>query len=107
MHPQSPHEPPPRKRVTINDPKDEKDPAREEAGCLTEPSIDDVETWLGFQAGQLGTPALWEELGAMLGIEDWHKFAWKIRASFYIPEVQLRASPEWGYTAPLAPPEFE
>ena len=27
----------------------------------------------------------------------------KIRASFYVPEVWLRASPEHGYTAPLAP----
>ena len=68
-----------------------------------EPSIDNLEMWLEFQVGQLGTPMWWEELGAMLGIEDWHKFAQKIRASFYVPEVRLRASPEWGYTAPLAP----
>ena len=56
-----------------------------------------------FQAGQLGTPTWWEEQGAMLGIEDWCKFAQKIRASFYVPEVQLRESLEWGYTVPLAP----
>ena len=52
---------------------------------------------------QLGTPAWWEELGAILGIEDWHKFSWKIRASFYIPEVWLRVSLEQGYTLPPAP----
>ena len=59
--------------------------------------------WLEFQAGQLGTPAWWEELAAVPGIEDQCKFAQKIRASFYVPEVQLRASLEWGYTVPLAP----
>ena len=79
------------------------DPIKEEASCLTEPSVDDLETWLEFQAGQLGTPTWWEELGAMLGIEDWCKFAKKIMASFYVPEVWLRVSPEQGYTAPLAP----
>ena len=90
--------------MSFHDPKDEKDPIKEEASCSREPSVDNLETWLVFQVGQLGTPTLWEELGAMLGIEDWHKFAWKIRASFYVLEVQLRASPEWGYTVPLAPP---
>ena len=65
--------------------------------------MDDLEMWLEFQAGQLGTPIWWEELGAVPGIEDRHKFMWKIRASFYVPEVWLRASPECGYTAPLAP----
>ena len=48
-------------------------------------------------------PTWWEELGAVPGIEDRHKFAQKIRASFYVLEVWLRASPEHGYTAPLAP----
>ena len=103
MHPCSPNKPPPRKRVTVNDPKDEKDPAREEEGCSMEPSIGDLEMWLEFQAGQLGTPTWWEELGAMPGIKDWCKFTWKIRASFYILEVWMRAYPEQGYTAPPAP----
>ena len=86
-------EPLPRQRVGFHDPKNEKDPIKEEASCLTEPSVDDLEMWLEFQVGQLGTPTCWEELRAMPGIEDWHKFAQKIRASFYVPEVQLRASP--------------
>ena len=103
MCPQSPDKPPPRKRVNINDPIDEKDPAREEAGCSTEPSVGELETWLEFQAEQLGTPMWWEELGAVPGIKDWHKFTQKFRASFYIPEVRMRASLEQGYTAPLAP----
>ena len=70
---------------------------------MTEPSVADIEMWLEFQAQQLGTPTWWEELGAIPGIKDLHKFAQKIRASFYIPEVWMRASLEQGYTAPLAP----
>ena len=89
--------------MTFNDPKDKKGPAREEAGCSTEPSIGDLDMWLEFQAGQLGTPARWEELGTIHGIKDWCKFAWKIRVSFYILEVQMRASPDQGFTVPLAP----
>ena len=90
--------------MSFHDPKDKKDPIKEEVSCSTEPSINDIETWLEFQAGQIGTPMWWEELGAILGIEDWCKFAQKIRASFYVSKVQLRASPDWGYTMPLAPP---
>ena len=64
--------------------------------------MDDLEMCLEFQAGQLGTPTWWEELGAVPGIEDQRNFMQKIRASFYVPEVQLRMSPECGYTASLA-----
>ena len=103
VHPWSPDKPLPRRRVSFNDPKNERGPTGEEAGCLTEPSIGDVETWLEFQAQQLGTPTWWEELGAIPGIKDLQKFAQKIRASFYIPEVQIRASLEQGYTMPPAP----
>ena len=107
VHPWSPDEPLPRKRVTINDHKDEKDPAREEAGCSMEPSVSDLETWLEFQAGQLGTPAWWEELGAVPGIKVQCKFAWKIRALFYILEVWMRASLEQGVHHASGPLEFE
>ena len=103
VHPWSPDEPPPRRRVSFHNPEDKEVPIKEEASCSVEPSIDDLEKWLEFQAGQLGTPTWWEELGAMPGIQDWCKFAWKIRASFYVLEVHLRASLEWGYTVPLAP----
>ena len=89
--------------MSFHDPDNIKDPVKEEASNLMEPSMDDLETWLEFQAGQLGTPAWWEELAAVPGIEDRHKFAWKIKASFYVPEVCLRVSLEWVYTAPPAP----
>ena len=92
--------------MSFHKPEDDEVPIKE-ASCLVEPSIDDLEMWLEFQAGQLGTPVWWEELGAMPGIQNQCKFAQKIRASFYVPEVQLRASPEQGYTAPPAPLEFE
>ena len=82
--------------MTFNDPKVEKSPEGEEENCSTEPSIVDVEMWLEFQAQQLGTPAWWEELGAIPGIKDLCKFVQKIRASFYIPEVWMRASLEQG-----------
>ena len=101
--PQSPDGPPPQSRVSFHNPNVMKDPVKEEASNLMEPSMDDLETWLEFQAGQLGTPAWWEELGAVPGIEDRCKFTWKIRMSFYVPEVCLRVSLEQVYTTPPAP----
>ena len=68
--PWSPDESLPRRRVSFHNPEDKEVPIKEEASCLVEPSIDDLEMWLEFQAGQLGTPAWWEELGAMPGIQD-------------------------------------
>ena len=88
--------------MNFHDPDNVKDPVKEEVSNSIEPSVDDLETWLEYQAGQLGTPT-WGELAAVPGIEDRHKFAWKIRASFYVPEVHLRVSPEWVYTTPPAP----
>ena len=99
----SPEGPPPQRRVSFHDPPNMKDPVKEEASSWMEPSVDDLETWLEFQAGQLGTPMWWEELAAVPDIEDRHKFARKIRASFYVPDICLRVSPEQVYTAPPAP----
>ena len=65
-----------------------------------EPSASDVEMWLEWQAQQLGSPTWWMELKAILGIREPQKLAWKIRASFYIPEVRMRALLEPEYTAP-------
>ena len=101
--PWSPDGSPPQRRVSFHYPDSVKDPVKEEVSNSMEPSVDDLEMWLEFQAGLLGTPAWWEELAAVPGIEDRHKFAWKIRASFYVPEVCLRVSPEWVYTTPPAP----
>ena len=60
--------------MTFNDPEIKRGPGGEEIGYPIEPSIVDLEVWLEFQAQQLGTPVWWEELEAMLGIKDPHKF---------------------------------
>ena len=69
----------------------------------SEPSVSDVEIWLEWQAQQLGTPAWWSELKATLGVEDPRELAHKIWASFYIPEVKMRAFFEQEYTVPSIP----
>ena len=71
---------------------------------LAEPSVNDLEMWLEYQARQLGTPMWWGELEAIPGIADLHKFAQKIRASFYVPEVWSRMFQKKG-TPCLQPPE--
>ena len=43
------------------------------------------------------------ELKAIPGITDLCKFAWKIHASFCIPEIRSQASPDQSYSAPPAP----
>ena len=93
--------------MSFHNPEDKEVPIKEEASCSVEPSIDDLETWLEFQAGQLGTPTWWEELGAVLGIQDRRKFAWKIRTSFYVLEVWVKGIPRMGLHCTSGPPEFE
>ena len=96
----SPGGPPSRRRVTFRNPKVELSSKRDTEDYSTEPSVSNVETWLEWQAKQLGTPTWWMELQAILGIRDPWKLAWKIRASFYIPEVRMRTLLEWGYIVP-------
>ena len=92
----------PNRRVSFHEPGD-KYLAVEGGNPSVEPSVSNLETWLEYQSTQIGTPVWWKELGAILGITDWQKFAWKIQASFYIPEVQSRMFPEEGYSMPPAP----
>ena len=68
-----------------------------------EPPIKDLESWLEYQADQLGTPTWWGELKAVLDVADLCKFTWKVQASFHILEIQSQASPNQGYSAPPAP----
>ena len=56
---QSPDGPPPQRRVSFHNPGNVKDPVKEETSNSMEPSVDDLEMWLEFQAGQLGTPMWW------------------------------------------------
>ena len=70
---------------------------------MSEPSVSNVETWLEWQVQQLGAPAQWSKLKAIPGVKDPRKLACKIQASFYIPEVRMRAFLEQEYTVPLTP----
>ena len=65
--------------------------------------IKDLESWLEYQADQLGTPTWWGELKAVPGVADLCRFAWKIQASFHVPEIRSWASPSKDYSAPPAP----
>ena len=96
----------PSKRVSFCNPENE-DSAAEGRNPLAEPSINDLETWLDYQVRQLCTPTWWKELEAIPGITDLHRFAQKIRVSFYVPEVQSRIFLEEGYSMPPAPPKSE
>ena len=101
--PRSPDRPPPGRRVTFRNPEVEMSPKGDVEDYSTEPSVLDVETWLEWQAQQLGTPAWWMDLKAIVGIKGPWKSALKTRASFYIPKVRLRALLEPKYIAPPAP----
>ena len=68
-----------------------------------EPSVSNLEAWLEYQSTQICTSMWWKELEAVLGITDQWKFARKIQASFYIPEVQSRMFPGEGYSVPPTP----
>ena len=99
----SPNGPLSRRRVTFRNPEVAMRSKRDAKDYSREPSVFDVETWLEWQAKQLGTPTWWTELQAILGIRDPQKLARRIKASFYIPEVRMRTLLEPGYTAPPAP----
>ena len=101
--PQSPEEPPPRKRVIFQEPIAEPSLGRNLKDHMMEPPVSNEETWVEWQAEQLGTPAWWSDLKAIPGVKDLQKLAHKIRASFYIPKVRMRASPDQQYTVPPAP----
>ena len=101
--PRSPSRPPPRRRVIFREPEVESNSEGDVEDYLLEPSVPAVETWLDWQACQLGTPAWWSELMAIPGIKDLQKLACKIQASFYIPKARMRTFMEQEYTVPPAP----
>ena len=90
------------RRVSFCDPENE-DSVAEGRSPLAKPSINDLETWLEYQAKQLGTPMWWGELEAVPGIANLCIFTRKIRASFYVLEVWSRMFLEEGYSMPPAP----
>ena len=53
---------------------DDEDLVMESQEPSIEPPVKDLEPWLDRQADQLGTPTWWEELKAIPGITDLHRF---------------------------------
>ena len=92
----------PHRRVSFHMPEG-RDAMTERKEPVTKPAIKDLEAWLEHQAGQLGTPSWWRELEAVLDIKDTCKFAQRILASFYVPEVQSQTNPSQPFSAPPAP----
>ena len=90
------------KRVSFQMPEDG-DLMTESREPSAKPPIKDLESCLDYQVDQLGTPTWWGELKAIPGMADLCRFTQKIRVSFHIPEIQYRASPSQGYSAPPAP----
>ena len=86
--------------MTFQELEVEPDPEEGGKSYPQEPSIVDVETWLDWQACQLDTPSWWMELTAIPGVEDQWKLAWKIWASFSIPEVRSKVFLGQDYTTP-------
>ena len=101
--PRSPSGPLPGKRVTFREPEVRSNFDGSVEDYSSAPSVSDVEIWLKWQAQQLGTPAWWSELKAILEVKDLQKLTCKIQASFYIHEVRTTALLEQGYTVPPAP----
>ena len=56
--------------MTFREPVAELSLERNVEGHPAEPSVSDIETWLEWQAKQLGTPAWWPDLKAILGVKD-------------------------------------
>ena len=61
---------------------------RDRQGLLPQPSIDNYEMWLEWQAYQLDTPNWWEELTTIPNVGGPKKLAWNICTSFKILGVR-------------------
>ena len=58
---------------------------------LSEPSIENYEKWLEWQAWQLDIPHWWEELTTIPDMEDVWRLTWKIQASFKATSLRMEA----------------
>ena len=65
--------------------------AEGECNLLQEPSVENYEVWLEWRGHQFNTPDCWEELVAILYVDDHHKLTQKIQASFKIPQARCEA----------------
>ena len=64
--------------MTFQEPEVEPDPEDSGESYPPEPFINDIETWLDWQACQLDMPCWWMELKAIPGVEDPQKLTQKI-----------------------------
>ena len=53
-----------------------------------EPSVGNYVVWLEWRGHQLDMPDWWEELVAIPNVDDHHRLARKVKASFEIPLVR-------------------
>ena len=91
------------RRVSFRDPGN-KESAAEGENPLAKPSVNDLKTWLEYQAAQLGTPAWWRELETVPGIANWGKLLGKSGHHFMYWKSSLGCSWEKG-TLHLQPPK--
>ena len=68
------------------------------------PWVEDYEDWIEWRGHRVNMPYWWQEVVGIPGITDFWEFAWKIRASFKLPQVRSEAQDvENDYLAPPAP----
>ena len=65
--------------------------ARDRWGSLPEPSINNCEVWLEWQAHQVNMPDWWRELVTIPNAGDLKKLVCKICASFEVPQIRCKA----------------
>ena len=66
--------------------------------------MENYEVWVEWRGCQLDMPDWWGELVTIPNIDGYQKLAWKIRASFEIPQVRSKAQQvKNNYSLPPAP----
>ena len=68
------------------------------------PLVEDYKDWIEWRGHRVSMPNWWQELGGIPGISNLWELAWKIGASFEIPQVRSEAQDvENNYSAPPSP----
>ena len=64
-----------------------------EGGCILsqKPSVENYEVWLEWRGHLLDMLDWWEELVAIPHVDDHHRLAQKVQASFQIPQARCKA----------------
>ena len=56
-----------------------------------DPPVEDYKKWIEWRGCRVHTPDWWQELVGILGIDNFQELAWKVRASFEIPQAKTAA----------------